>query len=64
MALRPAIGEVLAALRATPGCRLARMSGSGATCFGLYADAGAAGRALDQLRRPDWWCWAGSLRGG
>ncbi len=64
MALCPAIGDVLAALRATPGCRLARMSGSGATCFGLYADAGAAGRALDQLRRPGWWCWAGSLRGG
>ena len=34
VALRPVIGEVLAALRATPGCLLARMSGSGATCFG------------------------------
>ena len=38
MALRPVIGEVLAALEAKPGCLLARMSGSGATCFGLYAD--------------------------
>ena len=37
-ALCPAIGEVLAALAAVPGCLLARMSGSGATCFGLFAD--------------------------
>ena len=36
IALRPVIGDVLAALAATPGCLLARMSGSGATCFGLY----------------------------
>ena len=43
--LRPVIGEVLAALEATPGCLLARMSGSGATCFGLFADAAAAGAA-------------------
>src|SRR5690606_20976330 len=33
-ALAPVIREVLAALAALPGCRLARMSGSGATCFG------------------------------
>jgi 4-diphosphocytidyl-2-C-methyl-D-erythritol kinase len=64
VALRPAIGDVLAALRATPGCRLARMSGSGAACFGLYDDAGAADRALGQVRRPGWWCWAGSMRRG
>ena len=44
IALRPVIGDVLAALAATPGCLLARMSGSGATCFGLYADAAAAER--------------------
>ena len=40
------------------------MSGSGATCFGLYADAAAAGAAVGHLQQPGWWCWAGSLRGG
>jgi len=56
-ALAPAVGEVLARLRETEGCLLARMSGSGATCFGLYADAAAAGRAAEELARafPDWW---------
>ncbi len=39
IALRPVIGEVLSSLEAAPGCLLARMSGSGATCFGLFADA-------------------------
>lgn len=61
-ALRPVIGGVLAQLAATPGCLLARMSGSGATCFGLYANSRAAEHALGQLQRPGWWCWAGSLR--
>jgi 4-diphosphocytidyl-2-C-methyl-D-erythritol kinase len=53
----PVIGEVLAALGAQAGCRLARMSGSGATCFGLFDDAGAAARAAAALRRarPSWW---------
>ncbi len=59
--LRPVIGDVLAALAATPGCLLARMSGSGATCFGLYAGPEDARRALGPLRGRDWWCWAGSL---
>ena len=43
--LLPVIGEVLEALGAQPGCRLARMSGSGATCFGVFDDAPAAARA-------------------
>ena len=64
IALRPVIGCVLAELAATPGCKLARMSGSGATCFGLYADAASARQALGHLERPGWWCWAGSLRCG
>ena len=64
LALQPAIGEVLADLTATPGCLLARMSGSGATCFGLYGDIGTARHALAQVQRPDWWCWSGSLRRG
>jgi 4-diphosphocytidyl-2-C-methyl-D-erythritol kinase len=55
--LVPVIGDVLALLAAAPGCRLARMSGSGATCFGLFADCRAAGRALKSIRRakPRWW---------
>ena len=57
LALAPAIGEVLAALRATEGCRLARMSGSGATVYGLYDDCHAAARAAKAIRaaRPEWW---------
>lgn len=53
----PEIGEMLGALQATPGCLLARMSGSGPTCFGLYPDGAAAGTAADALRaaRPGWW---------
>ncbi len=39
----PPVDAVLAALRALPGCLLARMSGSGATCFGLFADSAAGG---------------------
>lgn len=55
--LVPAIAEVLAALSNSPGCLLARMSGSGATCFGLYADKAAASDAASWLagRAPSWW---------
>lgn len=55
--LAPVLDEVLGALAAQPGCQLARMSGSGATCFGLFTDRGARDRALDELnrRRPAWW---------
>lgn len=60
--LCPVIGEVLAALRASPGCLLARMSGSGATCFGLFADSAEAARAAPALRRPGWWSWGGAIR--
>ena len=58
--LCPVIGEVLAALRATPGCLLARMSGSGATCFGVFADAAAAAETAGLVRRPGWWAWGGA----
>jgi len=53
--LCPAIAEVLAALGAQPGCLLARMSGSGATCFGLFGQAADAAAAAQALARPDWW---------
>jgi 4-diphosphocytidyl-2-C-methyl-D-erythritol kinase len=60
----PAIGEALAALGAAPGCRLARMSGSGSTVFGLFDDGAAAAHAAGALRRaqPGWWVKATSLR--
>jgi 4-diphosphocytidyl-2-C-methyl-D-erythritol kinase len=57
----PAIGTVLSALKASQGCLLARMSGSGATCFGLYADAAAATAAAATLSRPSWWVVAAPL---
>jgi 4-diphosphocytidyl-2-C-methyl-D-erythritol kinase len=54
--VQPVVATVLAALEAT-GCLLARMSGSGATCFGLHADPDTAARAAALLRseRPGWW---------
>lgn len=56
-ALEPAITQVLRALQATPDCLLARMSGSGATCFGLFDSPEATGAAAVRLRasHPHWW---------
>ncbi|MEM8959139.1 MAG: 4-(cytidine 5'-diphospho)-2-C-methyl-D-erythritol kinase [Pseudomonadota bacterium] len=63
--LAPQISEVLAALAAAPGCRLARMSGSGATCFGLFASLAAAEAAAAPLRRrAGWWVAAAPVAGG
>jgi 4-diphosphocytidyl-2-C-methyl-D-erythritol kinase len=61
MSLCPAIADVLAALAALPGCLLARMSGSGATCFALFEQAALAEHAAGLLARPGWWCWGGAL---
>ncbi len=61
IALCPAIGDALAKLRATRGCRLARMSGSGATCFALYDSPQEAARAAAQCHRRGWWSWGGEL---
>ena len=61
--LAPVIGDVLPALEALPGARLARMSGSGATCFALFAahaEAEAAKRLIAEAH-PDWWIAAGGL---
>ncbi len=57
IALRPVVADVLAVLRALAGCRLARMSGSGATCFGLFASADDAAMAekLLSIKQPGWW---------
>lgn len=53
----PVVGEVLSALSASPGCRMARMSGSGATCFALFDDCRASAVAGKRLSKqhPDWW---------
>ena len=61
--LQPVIGDVLTALDALGGCLLARLSGSGATCFGLFAQAGAAAEAAAVLGRdhPNWWVRAAPL---
>ncbi len=61
IALCPPIADVLAAIAAQPGCLLARMSGSGATCFGLFARPEQAAAADATLARPDWWVWSGLL---
>lgn len=64
ISLCPVIGTVIAALAARPGATLARMSGSGATCFALFdtdTDAEAA-RAAIAAAYPDWWTAAGRLR--
>ena len=63
MRVQPVIGEVISALNATNGAWLARMSGSGATCFAIYENTADAGRAAEQIRRdhPGWWVHAGTL---
>lgn len=63
ISLAPPVGEALALLAAQPACLLARMSGSGATCFGLFAEpeaAHAAARAI-AAARPGWWTAAAPL---
>lgn len=59
----PGIGEALSAMNAAPGCRLTRMSGSGATVFGLFEDAAAAENAAAALARTGWWLRACVLGG-
>jgi 4-diphosphocytidyl-2-C-methyl-D-erythritol kinase len=61
--IQPAIGVVIAALSATNGAWLVRMSGSGATCFAIYENTADAGRAAEKIRggHPDWWVHAGVL---
>ena len=63
MKIQPVIGEVISALNATNGAWLARMSGSGATCFAIYENTAEAGRAAEKIRRdhPEWWVHAGTL---
>ena len=64
IALAPAIATVLEVLRDSSGCRLARMSGSGATCFGIFASSRAAAAATRKIKaaHPRWWVRASVLR--
>jgi 4-diphosphocytidyl-2-C-methyl-D-erythritol kinase len=57
LTLQPVIAYVLAALGRNSDCLLARMSGSGATCFGLFTSRQAAAAAQEQLQaaHPAWW---------
>ena len=59
----PEIASVLESLNSQPGISCARMSGSGATCFGLAKNSGQAERAATNIktRHPDWWIVATSL---
>jgi 4-diphosphocytidyl-2-C-methyl-D-erythritol kinase len=61
--IQPVIGEVIAALNAADGAWLARMSGSGATCFAIFENTPEAARAAQkiQLEHPQWWVHAGVL---
>ena len=61
--VQPVIGEVLAALRASSGVLLSRMSGSGATCFAIFASDTDAQAAEAQIAasHPQWWVHAGTL---
>ncbi len=61
--VEPRIGDVLDALRGLDGVQLARMSGSGATCFALLKDPASAQAAGERLSRehPNWWVHAGIL---
>ncbi len=63
ISLVPEVAESLALLAAQPACLLARMSGSGATCLGLFASppaAAAAARALTATK-PGWWTQSAAL---
>jgi 4-diphosphocytidyl-2-C-methyl-D-erythritol kinase len=57
IAVAPVIAKVLQSLRTIEDCALARMSGSGSTCFGLFAAPARAERAAAILRQavPAWW---------
>jgi 4-diphosphocytidyl-2-C-methyl-D-erythritol kinase len=63
MRIQSVIGDVIAALSASNGAWLTRMSGSGATCFAIYENTAEAQRAAEKIRadHPGWWVHAGTL---
>lgn len=66
MALQPRVADTLTALARQDECRLARMSGSGATCFGLFVGEDAARSAARHLKvaEPAWWVEAAAILTG
>jgi len=60
IAIAPVIGEVLNTVCALPGVKLARMSGSGATCFAVFETPAQAAAAAAHIPEP-WWRWGGGL---
>ena len=58
LSLEPIIGDVLSLINDQAGCCLARMSGSGPTCYGIFKDKEASLTAVNSIRSkaPDWWC--------
>ncbi len=65
IALAPVVADVLLALSSQPHCELARMSGSGATCFAVFASAADAIKAAEAIHAeyPKWWVRATALGG-
>ncbi|MBX9592661.1 MAG: 4-(cytidine 5'-diphospho)-2-C-methyl-D-erythritol kinase, partial [Hyphomonadaceae bacterium] len=63
--LLPAIAEIKRALGAQAGCSLAAMSGSGPTCFGVFAGEAQARRAAEEIAaaHDGWWVKAALLQG-
>jgi 4-diphosphocytidyl-2-C-methyl-D-erythritol kinase len=63
ISIAPQIADVLSAIAGLAGCRLARMSGSGSACFGLFESGRAAVAAATRLAaaHPSWWVRAGPL---
>ena len=61
VSLVPVIDDVLAFLNAQDGCGLARMSGSGATCFGLFLDHEEATASAEAALENSWWAMSGRV---
>ncbi|MBL8631002.1 MAG: 4-(cytidine 5'-diphospho)-2-C-methyl-D-erythritol kinase [Rhodospirillaceae bacterium] len=63
LTLVPEVSAVVAALSRAPGCVVARMSGSGATCFGVFDSSAAAKIATETIAEghPTWWIKQGQL---
>ncbi len=63
ISVAPVIAEVLGRLEAVPGCLLARMSGSGGTCFGMFARREDAEAGVGEMQRLGWWAVAAAIGG-
>jgi 4-diphosphocytidyl-2-C-methyl-D-erythritol kinase len=61
--IQPVIAEILASIASSPSCRISRMSGSGATCFGLYDNEAMAIEAANHIRKEHsgWWVMASHI---